>query len=390
MKRILLLVAAVALLAIVSTSANAQTRKPAKRQITKTIERSDDGQGTVTIESTDVDDELINDSDTGGREQIIIRKNTDKNVNVDLNIQIHGDKVTVNGKDIEDFNDKDISILKNKIMVFDGRGFQRPQGFARVSPFRAQSDNFNHNYNFEYNNDRAKLNNSDFKLKLDKLQRNMNRPVLGVRLESADEQGAKIVEVTENSGADKAGLKEGDIITKVNETTISNPAQLTKTIGEFKPGDKVTITYKRGKKQEKLTAVLGKSEDMRLFMGPDVQAFNGQDFNFDFQPRLDGLGEGLMAIGGRPRLGIKAQDVEEGKGVRVIDVDEESAAGKSGIKEGDIITDFNGVAVNSADDLVKASRDAHEKSTIDVKVLRDGKEQSIQIKIPKKLKTANL
>ena len=379
MKKILLVVAALVWLAALSSAASAQEKRSATKRVTKTITRSNDD-SLVTVESSDADD-AMSDGDNDGREQIIIRKNTDKNVNVDLNIQIHGDKVTVNGKDIEDFTDKDISILKNKIMVFDGRGFNRGPGELRLSPFRAQSDNFN--FNREDPMFRQELKN--------KLHFDMKpRAVLGVRLEKADEDGARVAEVTDGSAAEKAGIKEGDIITRVNEITISNPAQLTKTIATFKPGEKVTITYKRGKKQDKTTAVLGKSDDSEFFMMPDGQSFKGQDFKFDFKPEFDGMGDGFMTMRDRPRLGIKAQDVEEGKGVKVIDVDDESPAGKAGVKEGDIITEFNGAAVNSADDLVKASRDAHEKSAIDVKVMRDGKEQSLQIKIPKKLKTANL
>ena len=91
-----------------------------------------------------------------------------------------------------------------------------------------------------------------------------------------------------------------------------------------------------------------------------------------------------------PKLGIKAQDTEEGKGVKVLDVADESLAEKAGIKEGDIITEFDGKTINSADDLAEAAQDAREKSSMKVQLTRDGKSQTIEIKIPKKLKTANL
>jgi serine protease Do len=76
--------------------------------------------------------------------------------------------------------------------------------------------------------------------------------------------------------------------------------------------------------------------------------------------------------------------------VKVLDVDEESAAGKAGIKEDDIITEFDGKTVNSADELAVAARDSREKAAVTVKLKRDGKVQSVEIKTPRKLRTANL
>ena len=57
--------------------------------------------------------------------------------------------------------------------------------------------------------------------------------------------------------------------------------------------------------------------------------------------------------GGAPKLGISVQDTDDGKGVKVIEVDEESNAAKAGVKENDIITNFNGKEVNSADEVAK-------------------------------------
>ncbi len=84
------------------------------------------------------------------------------------------------------------------------------------------------------------------------------------------------------------------------------------------------------------------------------------------------------------KFGIKAQDTEEGKGVKVLDVDDESAAAKAGIKEGDIITRFDGKEINSATALAEAARAAKEKASVHVSILRDGKPQEIEVKVPEK------
>jgi len=104
-------------------------------------------------------------------------------------------------------------------------------------------------------------------------------------------------------------------------------------------------------------------------------------------PRIEAMPDmgpnSFMFSTGRPRLGIKAQDTEDGKGVKVLDIDDESAADKAGIKEGDIITEFDGKPVNSADELAAGARTAKDKSSIRLKINRDGKSQDVEVKIPK-------
>ena len=114
-------------------------------------------------------------------------------------------------------------------------------------------------------------------------------------------------------------------------------------------------------------------------------------FNFDRlqeMPEFPGVqGYGLNS---RAKLGIKAQETEEGKGVKVLEVADESPAEKAGIKEDDIITEFDGAEVNNVEKLREVARTASAKPSFKIKLLRDGKSQEIQVKIPKNLKTANL
>ena len=104
---------------------------------------------------------------------------------------------------------------------------------------------------------------------------------------------------------------------------------------------------------------------------------------------MDGFGQ-TFSFNGRPRLGIRAQDTEDGKGVKVLSVDEGSAADKAGIKQGDIITEFEGKSINSADELASAARSTKDQSAMKLKLQRDGRSQTVEVKIPKRLKTTNL
>lgn len=295
-------------------------------------------------------------------DEIIIRKKSDKDSKV--TVEIKDGNVIVNGKPLEEYEDENLSVRKG-----------RPGAIAGVqSPFRSNSGG----WNFSSDN----LNLEGF---------SSNTPFLGVATNDSKE-GAAIEEVTKGSAAEKAGLKKGDVITKIDNDAIFTQDDVVKAVKKHKPEDKLTIVYKRDGKEQKTIATLGKRPSALAFSGPntfkfdDLQGLQGlRNFNWDD----DGNGPRIY-YARKPRLGIKAQDTEDGKGVKVLDVAEESIAEKAGIKENDIITEFNGKSVNSADELANEARDASEKPSVTVKLLRDGKSQTVELKTPKKLKTANL
>lgn len=301
---------------------------------------------------------------TNDNEEIIIRKKGDKDTKV--TVEIKDGEVKVNGKPLSEFKDDNVDISKRRAGAIV-RAYTTPR-----SPFRGGVTAFD---------------------MLDSIQRDdmrrdalaMNRALLGVMTEKAD-KGVKVNGVTKGSAAEKSGLKENDVITKVDETVVNSPEDLTKAISKFKPEDKTVITYKRDNKEQKATVSLGKRNDAATLFGNRDEIFKNFDFDFN-NPR--GEGYGITHVGS-PRLGIKAQDTEEGKGVKVLDIADASTAEKAGIKEGDIITEFDGKAVNSATELADAAREARDKNSMKVTLNRNGKSQELEIKIPKKLKTANL
>jgi S1-C subfamily serine protease len=63
--------------------------------------------------------------------------------------------------------------------------------------------------------------------------------------------------VVDGSPAAKAGVKEKDIITKVNNITIDDNTSLTGALSKYKPGDKVTLTIIRNGKTITVPVILG-------------------------------------------------------------------------------------------------------------------------------------
>jgi serine protease Do len=333
MKRFFLLTSWALLAICISTGAIAQSDPKSKDKAGKEASKNKDKSDKDKL---------------GDYDEIVIKKKGDKGGKV--TVEIKGDDVLVNGKPLSDYDDDNISVRKNNVTVWNGNA--RTVMGVQASPFR-----------YSMSGEKA---------------------FLGVVTEE-DDKGAKITDVTNNSAADKAGLKEGDIIVRVDDTKIENHEQLSKTITKHKPEEKVTVVYLRDGKEQKAPVTLGKSSFYGTYTMPKVATAPDVAFNFD----QNGMNQSFY-YPSRGRIGIRAQDTEEGKGVKVLDVSDESLAEKAGIKEGDIITEFDGKAINSADELATAAKASKDKSSISLKFTRDGKAQTAEIKIPKKLKTTNL
>jgi len=63
--------------------------------------------------------------------------------------------------------------------------------------------------------------------------------------------------VVAGSPAATAGFKNGDVIIKINNETVGTQGSLSSILGEYRPGDKLTITYVRGGKQSSAQVTLG-------------------------------------------------------------------------------------------------------------------------------------
>lgn len=84
------------------------------------------------------------------------------------------------------------------------------------------------------------------------------RGVLGIMLEQA-EGGPKIVQITPNSGAAKAGLLVNDIVLSVDGLRTKSREELVELVGtKYKPGDVLSLVIKRGDKELTIKAAIGK------------------------------------------------------------------------------------------------------------------------------------
>lgn len=317
--------------------------------------------GTL-LAQTEKDKEKAKEKST--RQQIVISRTGDKDEKTI--IEIDGDKVKVNGKDVADL--KDIQVRVNNLTMPSVNWAVPGQG----------------TYSMVYGDNASRL------MKVDS-----NRAMLGVVTEGAD-NGAEIKSVSKESAAEKAGLKKGDVITKIDSRKIDDADDVTDAIRSHKPADKISITYLREGKEQKATAELGrwKGIDVRAMTPPKALSENMWRDNLNdrvFDRTVPGIqGTTGFFASGRPRLGLSVQDTDDGKGVKVLNVDDDGTAAKAGIKQDDVITHIDDKAVNGADEVSKLIKEKKDQPSLRLQVLRNGKSQNIEVKIPRKVKTVDL
>ena len=211
--------------------------------------------------------------------------------------------------------------------------------------------------------------------------------ICGVVFEKND-KGALIKEVMKGTPAEKAGLKANDIITAINGVAINSAEDLSREVGKYMPDNKITITYLRNQQTENTTAILATNngETNRNYQFKDTIVFNIDDMFKSFPPDRNEWAPKPRKL----QLGVGIQDMENGKGVKITSVTENSPAAIAGIKKDDVILSVNGTALTDINDLRRTLNDTKEGDKWKIEYERGNKKSSTEVVFPKKLKTADL
>ena len=143
-------------------------------------------------------------------------------------------------------------------------------------------------------------------------------------------RGVYVVEVLEDGAADDAGIKEGDVIVRVNNTDINSKSSLLETIGTQRPGDEVHVYVMRDKKLKEFNVTLRNRSGNTDIVKKDKIEILGATFEALPLEDLDEL---------NISNGLKIIDLRDGK------------LKSSGIREGFIIISVDKEPVKSVDDL---------------------------------------
>lgn len=182
---------------------------------------------------------------------------------------------------------------------------------------------------------------------------------LGLRL-GPDEngKGVLVMGVMSDSPADKAGLKEGDIITDLDGKAANDVKAFVESVTSHKAGDEITLKVQHEGKEKAVKVKLAKRP-----AEPPAPTPPGKD---------------------EPFVGLALQPGPEGKGVEIRDVLGGGPADKAGLKQGDVVKQVNGKDVADPAALAEAVQDHKPGDELTFKVTRDGKEQEVKVKVGKR------
>jgi serine protease Do len=202
------------------------------------------------------------------------------------------------------------------------------------------------------------------------------RGMLGVYPQDIDEglagqfgtdKGVVISELTADGPAEKAGLKAGDVITKINGKEISDARQLLVTVGLMAPGTEVKVEYLRDGKSKTVAIKLAKRTE-------------GKDDKDNATPEksdegvLNGVTVGDITAQFRSQLRIPARI----KGVIITEIDPDCPSARQGLREGDVILELNQQPVTDAENAVRLSEEIKGPRVM-VRIWREGRSQYLGI-----------
>jgi len=156
-----------------------------------------------------------------------------------------------------------------------------------------------------------------------------------------DVSGLFVQDVVKDGAAANAGIKKGDVLTKVEGNVIYSSSDLQERVARLRPGDKVKITFKRDGKERETTLTLRpqdtkKASDEEGSSKSATEIFN--KLGASFTPASDAQ---------KKKFGVNS-------GVVVTQVRRGGMFEYFGVEKGLVITQVNGKAVNSVDDVESA------------------------------------
>jgi len=175
----------------------------------------------------------------------------------------------------------------------------------------------------------------------------VTRGFIGVTLQTLDKDlshafnvephsGALVAAVSKDSPAEKAGLKQGDIIRAYNDHKVTNIAALRNTIALMPPGTRLNLSVLRNGKLMDIPVEISTFPTSK----PKTVSASGSKLGFDIQELTPELAHSL--------------NITDDKGVVITKVDQNTPASWVGLKKGTLIVAVNQQKIESIDDFNKA------------------------------------
>lgn len=166
--------------------------------------------------------------------------------------------------------------------------------------------------------------------------------------------GVLISEVNAKTPAEKAGIKQGDVVIAIDGKTIDNVGELRNTIAMTSPGTKLVLTVMRD----------GKKYSIPVTIGEQPAKFTQTGKHKDNSPLAD-MGLSLQDL--TPEL-AEQFGYATNQGVLIAEVEPESPAGMVGLQAGQLIEEVNKIKVHNLKELKEALKQSKDKKQVLLRV----------------------
>lgn len=213
----------------------------------------------------------------------------------------------------------------------------------------------------------------------------IERGWLGVSLQVDSRNRVRITLVEKNSPARDAGLKEGDIIQKINGREVRDGEFLAREIRNRQPGEEITLQIEREGKIKEIKVKLGKY--------PEEEARRELERWLPFfpMPSPSTPSEKIRTWERRRFIGVYPEEigrelaeffgVKEGKGLLITRLEPNSPAEKAGLKVGDVIIKADGRRVESIDELNSIIQRKKKGDKVRLEIVRDKRTMEIDVEV---------
>ena len=323
-----------------------------------------------------------------GENDIDIEVDKDKEIDVDksatLKLKLKGDdenqlvefkdKIEKLAEDMDiDFSDIDIDIRKedaNQIFKLFGEDFEDLTKNLKGKSFKLDTmiDLEGQDLEMMMNDMKSRLKNLNldgfdpdgqiYKF-FDSDEDAANKAIMGVMIDDA-ETGILITGLNEGFGAKNAGLKEGDLITAIDNKAMKTADEVVNYINSLRPGDLITVTYKRENATNTTKVELMENKTLKT-------------------NKL--FGDAVLTKTSKPIMGAMIKD--DGDKVIINGINDGFGAEKAGLQEGDEIISVDDKAIDSVEELTNYISEKKIGDIILVEYKRAGKKQKAPVELMK-------
>ncbi|MFP4014248.1 MAG: DegQ family serine endoprotease [Chitinispirillaceae bacterium] len=183
---------------------------------------------------------------------------------------------------------------------------------------------------------------------------------------SAETRGVLIGDVFKGQPADKAGIRRGDVITKVGDKKVENPNQLRNYIAAIRPGETAPVELLRDGKTKKVKVKMAVRDENAVLSSQGKAGGASSAESADAKEVL-GIKVGNITPEVRNEFNLSASQ----KGVIIREIDQSSQAAREGLRQNDLILEINRKAIRSVEDFTKITSNMKEGDSILLLVQRD-------------------